>query len=257
MPYTGGIYYTLSQPKKSPSTTPLVLIHGAGGMSFSWPPQVRRLPNLTVLAPDLPNHGKSAAQAVQTLEEMAFTLLKWLDQLGIAQVALCGHSMGAAISLLLALHAPQRVCKLILIGTAARLAVNPTLLELAAQPDTLPKAVELLIQWSFAPSTSQRIKELTARRLLESHPAVLYQDLAACNRFDLSTELSQIQQPALVLTGELDRMTPVANAQWLASHLPNAQLEILPGGGHMVVLEQPDQITQKLLAFLTKSACDA
>lgn len=251
MPNFSGIFYTLSQPRQTSASPPLILIHGAGGMSLSWPAQVRRLKNKTVFAPDLPNHGKSAALAFQTLDEVAGNLLNWLDGLGLPQVDVCGHSMGAAISLLLALQAPQRVRKLVLIGSAARLAVNPVLLELAAQPDTLPRAVELLIKWSFAPGTSQRLKELTGRRLLENHPHTLYQDLAACDRFDLSAELDKITQPALILTGELDRMTPLPGAQELAGRLPNARFEIIPKCGHMVVLEQPGWIAQRLWDFCT------
>lgn len=251
MPTFSGIFYTLSQPRETSRFPPLLLIHGAGGMNLSWPAQVRRLANKTVLAPDLPNHGKSVTLAFQTLEEIANTLLNWLDGLRMRQVDVCGHSMGGAISLLLALQAPQRVRKLILIGSAARLAVNPMLLELAAQPDTLPRAVELLIKWSFAPGTPHRLKELTARRLLENHPHTLYQDLAACNRFDLSGELDKIKQPALILTGELDRMTPVPDAQELANKLPNAQFEIIPNSGHMAVLEQPDWIAHRLGDFCT------
>ena len=251
MPTFSGIFYTLSQPRQIAPFPPLLLIHGAGGMSLSWPAQVRRLANKIVLAPDLPNHGKSVTLAFQTLEEVADTLLNWLDGLRLQQVDVCGHSMGGAISLLLALQAPQRVRKLILIGSAARLAVNPMLLELAAQPDTLPRAVELLIKWSFAPSTPHQLKELTARRLLENHPHTLHQDLAACNRFDLSGELDKIKQPALILTGALDRMTPVPDAQELANKLPNAQFEIIPNSGHMAVLEQPDWIAQRLGDFCT------
>lgn len=251
MPTFSGIFYTLSHPRETSRFPPLLLIHGAGGMNLSWPAQVRRLANKTVLAPDLPNHGKSVTLAFQTLEEIANTLLNWLDGLKMRQVDVCGHSMGGAISLLLALQAPQRVRKLILIGSAARLAVNPVLLELAAQPDTLPRAVELLIKWSFAPGTSQRLKELTARRLLDNHPHTLYQDLAACNRFDLSGELDKIKQPALILTGEFDRMTPIPGAQELAKKLANAHFEIIPNSGHMVVLEQPNWIAQWLWDFCT------
>lgn len=248
MPTSLGIHYTISR-RGDPTSPPLIVIHGAGGISLSWPPQVHRLADITVLAPDLPNHGRSAARDFKTLEEVAAILLEWIEELNVAQVDCCGHSMGGAISLLLALQAPQRVRKLILIGSAARLPVNPRLLELSSKMDTLPQAVEFLIKWSFAPNTPQKLKELTARRLLQNHPRTLFQDLSACNQFDLSTELDRIQQPTLVLTGEQDRMTPVANARWLTENLLNAHMEIIPAAGHMVVLEQPDQIARRLWTF--------
>ncbi|MCX8061883.1 MAG: alpha/beta hydrolase [Anaerolineales bacterium] len=248
MPNWAGIHYMVSQ-QKATTSPPLLLIHGAGGMSLSWPPHIRRLPDTTVLAPDLPDHGKSARRHYHSLEEVAAILLEWLDGLQLAQVDCCGHSMGGAIGLLLSLLAPQRVRKLILIGSAARLPVNPQLLQLSSHPETLPQAVELLIRWSFAPSAPQKLKELTARRLLENPATTLYRDLSACNRFDLTAELQQIQAPTLLLTGEQDRMTPVAEAQRLAEHLPRARLEILPNAGHLVVLEQPQRVAQRLWAF--------
>ncbi len=243
-----GIAYTVSRRGK-PTAPPLILIHGAGGMSLSWPPQIRRLADTTVFAPDLPNHGKSLRLDFQTLEEVASILLDWLNNRQIHQMDLCGHSMGGAISLILALQAPSRIRKLIIIGSAARLAVNPILLELSAQPATLPQAIELLIKWSFSRDTPQRLKELTAHRLRQNHPNTLYQDFYACNQFDLSSQLGKIQQPTLILTGEDDRMTPPESAQQLAQNLPNAQLQLIPNGGHMVVLEQPDEIAQRLWAF--------
>lgn len=248
MPTSLGIYYTLSQLGEQTSP-PLVLIHGAGGSSLSWPPNIRRLADRTVLAPDLPNHGKSAAQETHTLEEMAFAILEWLDRLHIQQVDVCGHSMGGAISLLLALHAAPRLRRITLVGSAARLTVNPRLLELSANPSTLPQAVELLVKWSFAPSTPQRLKELTAKRLLENHPQTLFRDLTACNQFDLSTQLEHIRQPTLILCGEHDRMTPPSSAEFLANRLPNAHLVLLPEAGHMVVLEKPTQVASQLCAF--------
>lgn len=248
LPYSLGIHYAISR-LGGQSSLPIILIHGAGGTSYSWPPQLRRLTAHTVLAPDLPSHGKSAPFEISTLDEVATILLDWLNSLGIQQFSVCGHSMGGAIGLLLALIAPQRVRRLILIGSAARLAVNPTLLELSSQASTLPQAVELLIKWSFAPHTPQKLQELTAKKLLENHPQTLFQDLSACNQFDLTASLDHIQQPTLILTGEHDRMTPPQSAQFLAECIPNAQLEIIPNAGHMVVLEQPHYLAQLIRAF--------
>lgn len=230
----------------------MVLIHGAGGMSLSWPAPIRRLEHTTVIAPDLPNHGKSAPRRLGGLEEFAAALLEWFDGMRLDPVDLCGHSMGGAIGLLLALQEPQRVRRLIVIGSAARLPVSPTLLELAADPRTFAQAVEWLIRHAFGPNAPQRTRELTAQRLLETPPQTLYSDLLACDRFDLSAEVARIRHPTLVIGGGCDRLVTPAATRWLATHLPCARLEVLPQAGHLVMLERPQEVARQISRFLRR-----
>lgn len=249
MPYFSGLYYMLSDHGKKESC-PLVLVHGAGGSCLSWPPHIRRLPGQTVLAVDLPGHGKSEGTSCQSIKEYAEVLLSWLDKQNIERFALCGHSMGGAISLTLALQEQKRVEKLILIGCAARLRVNPQLLELASHQSTLQKAVTLLVQWSFAPQASPTLIDKTTRLLSEVRFPVLYNDLLACNAFDLTDHLASIQSHSLVLVGADDKMTPVWQGKMLADSLPDVHFEIIPAAGHMVILEYPQLVADHILSFL-------
>jgi pimeloyl-ACP methyl ester carboxylesterase len=84
----------------------------------------------------------------------------------------------------------------------------------------------------------------------ETRQGVLYGDLLACNAFNVTEQLGQIHQPALVICGEEDRMTPLRYSQFLAERLPGASLQIVPDAGHMVMLEKPQQVAEIWLSFL-------
>ncbi len=230
----------------------LVLIHGAGGMHLVWPPQVRRLAGYRVYAIDLPGHGRSGGQGQQSIQAYARSLKDWLDEISVSQAVLVGHSMGSAIAMTVALDQPDRVLGLGLLGSAARLRVNPQLLAIAANPDTFREAIETVTAWSYSTKTPASIPLLAARRMAETQPEVLYNDFLACDGFDITGRLAEIRQPALLICGDQDRMTPLRGAQFLAEHLPNARLETIPGAGHMVMIEQPHAVVEALSGFLAE-----
>jgi pimeloyl-ACP methyl ester carboxylesterase len=87
---------------------------------------------------------------------------------------------------------------------------------------------------------------LATRVLAATNTAVLHGDFLACDGFDVMERLGMIDRPALVVVGEDDRMTPVKYARFLAETLPRARLEIIPGAGHMVMLEQPAAVERAL-----------
>jgi pimeloyl-ACP methyl ester carboxylesterase len=222
-------------------------------MHLSWPTEVRRQANFNLYALDLPGHGKSdAAGGLQTIDAYADRVLDWMQAVGLSRAAFVGHSMGGAIALSLALHAPERVSGLGLVSTGARLQVNPDLLADAANATTFYKVVGLLNAWSFGPEAPDRLVELARQRLAEVRPSVLYGDLLACNAFDVSEQIGKITSPTLVLSGTADRMVPMRNAQFIADSIPGAELVLIPQAGHMVMLEQPVVVAQALTSFLQR-----
>jgi pimeloyl-ACP methyl ester carboxylesterase len=250
MPLSGNLYYSL-HCEKDTETPPLVLIHGAGGSHLYWPPDIRRLQGYCVYAPDLPGHGKSSSiDGQQSIEEYAGYLLQWLESVQLRRAVLVGHSMGGAIALQLALSHPETVVGLGLVGAGARLRVLPEFLSYAADPTTVYKATDLVVSHSFSANAPARLVELAARRLAETRQSVLYGDLLACDRFDVMDRLGSIRQPTLVICGSEDQMTPMRFAQYLASSMPEARLVVIPGAGHMVMLEQPAHVAESLYSFL-------
>lgn len=250
MPVSGNLYFS-QHCEKGTENPPLVLIHGVGGTHLYWPPEIRRLPGYCVYALDLPGHGKSElCDGQQTIGEYARYLVQWLESIQLRRAVFVGHSMGSAVALALAIHHPEYVVGLGLISGGARLRVHPDILTYAADPTTFLKATELLVSCSFSTNTLPRLVELASRRILETRQSVFLGDLQACDRFDVMDRLGEVQQPSLVMCGSEDQMTPLRYAQYLANSIPHASLKIIPGAGHMVMLEQPRLVAESLLSFL-------
>jgi pimeloyl-ACP methyl ester carboxylesterase len=250
MPNAADIYYHLHLGGSEGLTPPVVLIHGAGGTHLYWPSEVRRLPGYRIYAPDLPGHGKSGGRGMQSIGAYSQALIDWMDAVDLHSALFVGHSMGGAIALALALDHPQRTLGLGLVGAGARLRVAPDILDQASNQTTFLSAVTAVITRSFSPHTPVRLTELAARRMAETRPSVLYGDFLACNEFDVRERLCEIHQPALVLCGADDQMTPVRHAQFLANGIPNAALKVIPAAGHMVMLEQPQAVAGSLGEFI-------
>jgi pimeloyl-ACP methyl ester carboxylesterase len=251
MPYMNDLYYQ-SYQSADPDRKPLALIHGAGGNHLSWPSQLRRLSGYRVYSPDLPGHGKSKRHGLQTIQSYGKVTAAWLQGLDLPQVFLAGHSMGGAIVLWMALNHPELVRALILISTGARLPVNLSLIEEMATQVGFPTAVDKITSWSFSSRIEPALVENVKKEMLKTRPSVLAGDFRACDSFDLSERLGEIEVPTLVLVGDEDRMTPERFAEGLAEGIPGAELEVIPGAGHMLPLEQPEETAKRVRGFLAR-----
>jgi len=248
MPISARLYYFADEAGDH-SRPPVVFIHGAGGNHLSWPPQLRRLPDQSIVAPDLPAHGKSEGIGYHAIEDYVHDILEFMSAVGMYSAVLAGHSMGGAVALSAAIHFPERVTALCLIGSGARLRVAPALLHAASNPSAFESAVQMINDASFS-SQSVRVKELSTQRMMETRPAVLYGDLMACDAFDVKDQLDNLLIPALIVCGMEDRMTPLQYSEFLRDHIAGARLEVIPNAGHMVMLEQPNRVSDLMADFL-------
>src|SRR6202041_2512477 len=228
-----------------PSLPAVVLLHGAGFDHSTWALHSRWFAHhgYSVLAPDLPGHGRSSGKPLTTIADMADWTAALLDAAGARQARLIGHSMGSLIAIETAARHPAKVTALSLIGTAATMTVGPDLLKAAEANDHA--AVDMVSIWglgfqaelggSLAPGLWMHSG---AQRVLERcRPGVLFNDLSACNAYQNAlAAAAQIKVPATFILGERDMMTPAKAGKALAAAMPHARTVVLPGAGHMMMI---------------------
>jgi pimeloyl-ACP methyl ester carboxylesterase len=229
------LHYTAHKGDPGEHRPSLLLIHGAGGTLMHWPAELRRLASCDVYALDLPGHGGSGGQGRSDVSAYAETVRDFAQALRLRPFVLVGHSMGGAIALELALQSSVRLAGLVLVGTGARLRVAPEIL--GGILDDFDATARLLAEWSHAGQVPPALLDIYVRRLRAVPLAVIHDDFLACNRFDRLADVCHIAVPTLIICGADDRMTPVKYSRYLAEQIPGAGLVIVPGGGHMALLE--------------------
>lgn len=252
MPVAAGIYYT-ENPDKTSLCPPLILIHGAGSSHLCWPVQLRRLPGFRVLALDLPGHGRSDGLALQSVTACSRALVDFLVALDIYQAVLVGHSLGGAVALETARQYPDRVAALGLISSGAFFNVPASLLENITSPYSVGEGIQQLKSLLFGKQTPPLVIAQSLRELEAMRPGVLAGDWLSAADFDLRRQAPEILAPTWIAAGSEDRLIPLAYARFMASALPRAQLQVLPGGSHMVLLEQPEELQAGLSAYLIEA----
>lgn len=246
---TGGRAFDAARPA-------IVFIHGAGLDHTCWQLQSRWFAwhGWSVLAVDLPAHGRSEGQPLASIAAMTDWVLALLDEAKVRQAALVGHSMGAVIALETAAKAPDRVTGLGLLGISSAMPVHPALLGAAKErPD---QAYDMMTGWCFANGSKiggNRAPGMWmtggARALLGSgRDGALAADLAACGAWTTAkVSAAKVKVPALLLLGDNDVMTPARKGQELAALIANAKCVTLAGSGHMMMQERPNETLDALI----------
>jgi pimeloyl-ACP methyl ester carboxylesterase len=251
MPYTNvageKTFYVHHQGAPKGQRT-LVFVHGAGGSHLNWPPQLRRLARANTYALDLPGHGQSEGQGRTSINAYADFVATFLETLDLEKVTLVGHSMGGATALDFALRYPEKLAGLVLVGSGARLRVAPAIFDGVRQD--FQAAVRLITDYAFALDAPEQLKREGHRQMGQTHPDVLYGDFAACDAFDVMDHLGEIGCPTLAICGTADRLTPPKYSIYLRDNIPAAQLALIEGAGHMVMLEQPEAVSQAIADFV-------
>ena len=241
--------------------TPLVFLHAFPLSKTMWQPQVDALKeSYRVITLDFRGHGESDTVLWNlTLEDYANDGLGLLDYLDIRQAVFIGLSMGGYTALLFYKQYPERVKALVLAdtragadsaeGKAGRRAMAQTAFKDGAAP-----IADLMIPKLLAPATIQHRQDIVDQvreKILQTSAAGIVVDLMAmAARPDSSELLLTITCPTLIIVGEADQATPVAESRYMADRIPGSTLTIIPEAGHLSNLEQPQAFNQALQTFL-------
>ena len=236
-----------------------VFVHGAAFDHTVWKLQARYFAwnGGSVLAVDLPGHGRSQGPPRPTIPAMADWLVALMDAAQVGEAALVGHSMGALVAMEAAARHGARVYKLALLGAAPAIPVNDMLLSRAAEDDH--HALELLTGWGYgrrAHYGGHRMPGLWMtggglRTLERARPGVLHTDLVATNDYDGGeAAAAAVACPVLVVIGARDLMTPAKRGHALAGMFAESTRVVIPKAGHIMLDEEPDQTLDALKDFL-------
>ena len=248
------IHYLEKKSRTSSPDMTVVFIHGSGGNAGLWRNVMEGLADgYDSVAIDLPGHGKSEGQGMQSIPEYREFLKDFFGVVGTEKIVLGGHSLGGGIAQCFALRYPQKLRAILLIGTGARLRVLPEALERMRQMAE-GKVEPRFEPWGFSPGATPESLSEGEREWAKTSPQVRYDDMAACDHFDIMKEVDQIRLPALIICGRKDRLTPVKYSEYLRSKIPGSKMEIVEGAGHMVMLEAPEALSRMILIFVRSLA---
>ncbi len=242
---------------------PLLLISGLNADRFFWTSTIPYLKkNFSVITYDNRGMGKNKLFEPEcTTELMANDLINLLDHLKIKKTHIVGHSLGGCIAQQIAIHHPDRVNKLVLCSSQAKLLslrkfsikTNIELMKSDVPPEII---IKNMMSWLFGHTFLDDPKKQTLfiRQALmkpfeESRYSYLYQVNALLNH-DTSNQLNKITCPTLAICGEEDILSPPTNSQYLADNISAAKLFIFENAGHMLPVEDPEGFSRCIIEFL-------
>jgi aminoacrylate hydrolase len=233
------------------SGRPVLMLSGLGGRADFWAAQMDRLSGrFRCLSFDHRALGDGASGRVADVVAMlAGDALDLLDQLGIACADIIGHSLGGAIAQHLAIHAPERVNRLVLSATwagptepfLALFALRRAVLESMGPRAYLEQGAWLGYPGWWVMENYPRVQEGIAARLAGfGDVGGELGRLAAVMAHDLRDRVAQIRAPTLVVCSQDDSITPLPLSRELAERIAGARLAVLPTGGHFAPSTVPD-----------------
>jgi len=243
---------------------PLVLLHGWAMHSGLWGPFVPRLAKRhRVHAVDLPGHGHSAAPAAFGLDECVGALAAAFPA-AQQPLTVLGWSLGGLVAMRWALAAPERVGRVVLVATSPRFVAGPDWPHAMSREALDRFGDELHVAWKLTVLRFLALQmhggehgraalaalrgQLFARG--EPAPKALFAALDTIRHADLRADVHRIGQPALVVSGERDTLTPPGAGRWLAGHLPDARFVAIAGAAHAPFLSHADAFGVALTEFL-------
>jgi pimeloyl-ACP methyl ester carboxylesterase/acyl-CoA thioesterase FadM len=243
----------------------ILFIHGYPLDHAMWEPQLGALDGWMRIAPDLRGMGQSDAPDLgYSMATYADDLLALLTTLGVDKAVVCGLSMGGYVAFEMLRRAPERIRALVVIdsraeadtaeGRRARDAEAAKARE--GGPDAIADAMMPKLFDNRATAVDQAIQDQVRRVIVATPYAGLLGAIGALrdrpDSFALLRSLKEL--PALVVVGEEDKLTPPERAQAMVDVLPQGELVVVPGAGHLSSLERPDVVTSALRGFLDRLA---
>ncbi len=201
------------------------------------------MPGRDRYAINLPGRAGTDGPALGTAAQMKAFLSRFLESEVQRDYLIVGHSLGGGVAIEHALSSPsERLAGIVLLATGARLRVHPLILQLFEQAATSGGAIPPLPPGLYEQGADPALVAEASKHRDLTPIETGGLDWRACDSFDRMEDIKDIRVPALIVAGTEDALTPVKYAQYLAAQIPDNELHILEGAGHMLVTERATEI---------------
>ena len=263
--FDGGSIY-LVEDGEGP---PILFSHGVTNSIRTWFHQLEAFPRagFRAIAYDHRGHGRSElGSSGHSLDNLALDLRTVIEELDLRGAVLVGHSMGGVAVQAFVTQFPdiaaERVKGIVLLSTLAQTPLGSHSTRTKARIEAItnhapdmswlwssPNLGFLLARLGFGRDPQPSHVELVRQMLMECPPETRLNAPRALIGLDLTDELPAVNMPTLVIVGTGDLLTPPAQARQIARLIPGARLEIVPGGGHMLMLERAEALDKMIIDF--------
>jgi poly(3-hydroxyalkanoate) depolymerase len=239
---------------------PLLLLTGIGAHLDMWAPFARHMGERELVAFDPPGAGRSQTPLRPLrMSGLAAVVRALLDELQLERVDILGYSWGGALAQEFARRSPERVRRLVLCASGPGLGGIPprplAALMLATparyyHPSLLALSLPILAGGRTAREQDALAAQARVRLQRPPHPWGYARQMYAIAGWSSLRWLHTLEPPTLVVGGEDDPSVPVGNARLLANRIPGARLHVVPGGGHLFLLDEPESVSGQIREFL-------
>jgi 3-oxoadipate enol-lactonase len=204
------------------------------------------------IAYDQRGHGKSdKPQTDYSIETLSNDLYSLAQELNLEKVTLVGHSMGGMTALTFALNHPNKVSKLVLVGTSARMTLSGYIqLWIMLHIFSYESFVRGMIDFQYY-QPSEQVKKKELERTMKTPKFAAYECFTEFMRnYDIRDRVYKIEVPTLIIVGEKDKATPVEMSQYLNREIKGSKLQIIPDSRHMVMVDKPNELNGIIEEFI-------
>lgn len=238
---------------------PVILLHGWLGSWGLWQETMAYLGAFyRTYALDFWGFGESGKKReTYAVSDFVSLVNQFMEQLGIVHAPLVGHSMGGTVSLSVAIKYPERVSKVVVVGSPMVGSSLAPLLKLAGNRQIAFMLFNMMGVFRtglrlYSPMICKdpRFPEMMDRDLSRTTVESFLRSIASLRRTDLTPMLPQIKVPAMGFYGDKDVIVHPLQWQPMIAGIPHAIIERFPAAGHFPMLEEPTVFSQKLKTFL-------
>jgi pimeloyl-ACP methyl ester carboxylesterase len=246
-----------------PAGHPVILLHGYADSWFSFSRALPHLdPSWRVYVLDQRGHGDSDRPASgYTFQDFAADVIAFMDAKGIKRATLVGHSMGSFVAQGVALAAPERVERIVLVGSATTVRNEVALgFQQAVEKLVDPVSAEFAREFQVGMVAQPLPDEFIDRIVVETRklPARVWKAVVAgMLAGDYKSQLNRINAPTLIVWGDREPIFSRAEQDSLMAALPNATLKVYAETGHCPNWEKPEQFAQDLKDFINSAETSA